>query len=262
MQLTSRLSSSFAQSHLNCLLVACVAGFLCSSTWAIPTAIPEDFIPTSVQAPNNSPVRRMVGPPIVPPPPPPASSPQPSPTEAPPKIPSVDDLKGKKSFTPAKDACVFYTMRLKDVAQEYAKTNKKTTIWDVWPASFYDHDQEPLKNFKTDEQRRSYFQNMSRAYAQICSGAAWVAIYKGKDPCSDSIWVTDEYDAISKGETGITGVTRLDEDGKEDGKYSPPKKTKRDAAPMVGPPIVPTKVDPCKDSKRFTGTDAENYLGN
>ena len=163
-------------------------------------------------------------------------------------FPSVEDAQGWLKFTPATDACVFYTSKLKDVAQTYAK-GSKTTIWDVYPEEKYDLTLEPQKSW-SDDVRRVYFQRTSRAFARSCSGKAYVVIPHGKDACHDSIWITDEYAAISKGETGIdvNSITRIDEDGNEDGAYTAPSSSTNDES--------------CAPEPRFKGNDPANYWGN
>lgn len=193
-------------------------------------------------------------------------------------IPTVEFLKQNLKRLPREGKCVFYTSRLSEEAKKYAGSVDKDTIWDIWPPGYYDPKDWPQRTFENDGERRSYFKNMSRAYAQLCKGSAWVMIPGNTKPCSDSIWLEDEWDAISKGQTGITEVTRIDTDGSEKGPYEgfftrPPvsrskrRSLKREAAPRnvvnfdkLGSSL--NEPDFCKDPNRFKGTDPNNYIGN
>jgi len=93
---------------------------------------------------------------------------------------------------PPEGTCLFYTHPNSKNANEYARESKDTytTIWDLWPKKFYNDKlgdlNDPLRCiFKDDSKpngdRQIYFENMSRAFAQLCSGDSLVMTNDPKD---------------------------------------------------------------------------------
>ncbi|KAK3214526.1 hypothetical protein GRF29_19g406661 [Pseudopithomyces chartarum] len=73
---------------------------------------------------------------------------------------------------PPSSTCLFYTWGLTEKARLYAQTHGKTTIWDIWPDAFYQDtpsDTNPLHCImRSDSHKRTYFANMSTAFASLC----------------------------------------------------------------------------------------------
>lgn len=118
-------------------------------------------------------------------------------------VPSVETAKTWTKFTPSPGTCVFYTNGQKANAIISAKHNKRVTIYDIYDPALFDTTKEPAKTYYAQRKLREYWEVTSRAYAQLCSGQAFVMIPPDEQPNPKSIWITDEYDAIRKGQTRV-----------------------------------------------------------
>lgn len=78
------------------------------------------------------------------------------------------------------------------------------TIWDIWPSGFYNGDRtdksNPLREiFRNATDTRIYYENMSSAMAQLCSGFATVMTKDIDNIPLDGIWGTSELPTLKKG---------------------------------------------------------------
>lgn len=121
------------------------------------------------------------------------------------------------SSTPPKDTCVFYTSGERDNAIRFATQFDKRTIYDVYPPRRFDKSLYPASQWHRNGHLRSVFRVTSRAYAISCSGAATLVTPKDEKPCLNSIWWTDEYDAIKNRVSKITELSQASLVGKADG---------------------------------------------
>ncbi|KAL1608294.1 hypothetical protein SLS60_003234 [Paraconiothyrium brasiliense] len=115
-----------------------------------------------------------------------------------------------KDRRPAPSTCLFYTFRLTEKARWYAKNNGMKTIWDVWPGGYYDKrmiKSNPLREImQNKEDRRTYFSNMSIAWASLCDIYAMV-MDNNVTPTSVAcdvvnkmgIWFNGELPALQRG---------------------------------------------------------------
>jgi hypothetical protein len=85
------------------------------------------------------------------------------------------------------------------MAIQYANETGRTTIYDVYPAEYFNPSISPCREWKASGHLRDLFRITSKAYAISCSGSATLVIPEDEEPCPTSIWVTDEYDAIRGG---------------------------------------------------------------
>jgi len=140
---------------------------------------------------------------------------------------SIEEIKSMfmKNRNPPADSCYFYVGAFKDAAVARAFTQGKTTLYDVyynandgakWP---FNDAADPQQSYVAANLRHKWFEDTSRAYAQVCKGKAYLVwdnvqplILKDADGniIWQTIWITDEFDAITKGQTGITSVVRVD----------------------------------------------------
>lgn len=107
---------------------------------------------------------------------------------------------------PFRNSCIFYTAHSKADAVLYGALTNKTTIYDVYSPHHFNVSLEPARTWKRQGHLRDLFKVTSKAYAISCSGDASLVLPEGvKDDevCRESIWVTDEYEAIRNGESGI-----------------------------------------------------------
>jgi len=140
---------------------------------------------------------------------------------------TIEEIKSMfmKNRNPPADSCYFYVGKFKDVAVARAFTQGKTTIYDVyynandgakWP---FNDAADPQQSYVAANLRHKWFEDTSRAYAQVCKGKAYL-FWDNVEPLTlkdasanviwQTIWITDEFDAITKGQTGITSVVRVD----------------------------------------------------
>ncbi|KAH8653763.1 hypothetical protein BX600DRAFT_440819 [Xylariales sp. PMI_506] len=118
---------------------------------------------------------------------------------------------------PSVNQCVFYTAYLSTTARNYATSQspRKATIWDMWATSLYNQVTSDLQNplrgiFASDSQRQTYFENMSRAMAQLCSGEAEVMVSAYPAVTMTGIWGRVEYDEISTGSNNqVTEIYKI-----------------------------------------------------
>ncbi|RYP67235.1 hypothetical protein DL770_008666 [Monosporascus sp. CRB-9-2] len=82
------------------------------------------------------------------------------------------------STTPFQSRTLFYSEHMSRPARRMARREGLTTIWDVWPCPLYDHrpsPQNPLRCIhRSPDQRRTFFENMSRAFALRATEGATV----------------------------------------------------------------------------------------
>ncbi|KAH8659881.1 hypothetical protein BX600DRAFT_438114 [Xylariales sp. PMI_506] len=102
---------------------------------------------------------------------------------------------------PSNNECVFYTDWMSEDARNYAAANGKITIWSMWDTSLYNDDKNDQQNklrtiMGSDTQRQTYFENMSRAMAHMCSGTAEVMDYSWPMVKMDRIWGRVEFAEI------------------------------------------------------------------
>lgn len=113
-----------------------------------------------------------------------------------------------QSHIPSADACVFYTSHSRNNAIIFAAQQQKQTIYDVYPAHWFNTSVFPASKWVENGALRGVFRVTSRSYAISCSGTATVVIPSGEVPCRKSIWVTDELDVIRNHLSKITEVYR------------------------------------------------------
>ena len=104
---------------------------------------------------------------------------------------------------PKHDTCVFYTADSRLNAIRYASETDKSTIYDAYAPHHFNASIEPMRRWKRDGHQRDVFRVTSKAYALACSGEASVVMPENVEACPGSIWVTDEYEVIRKGESRI-----------------------------------------------------------
>ena len=103
---------------------------------------------------------------------------------------------------PPKATCLFYTRGLSKSAKIFSKANgaAMTTIWELWPSSWYDKTQvktNPLRCIMQDQaQRTFYFGGMSAKFAQSCDIFATVLDPNPSSVLLTGIWGTIEYPAL------------------------------------------------------------------
>ncbi|RYP66420.1 hypothetical protein DL771_007829 [Monosporascus sp. 5C6A] len=102
------------------------------------------------------------------------------------------------STTPFRSRTLFYSANMSRPARNKARREGLTTIWDVWPCPLYDHrpsPQNPLRCIhRSPDQRRTFFENMSRAFALRATERATV-LHDARNyyaPPSDGIWASVE----------------------------------------------------------------------
>lgn len=125
-----------------------------------------------------------------------------------------------QSHIPQPDACVFYTSHSRDNAIVFAAQHKKKTIYDVYPAHWFNTTEYPADKWVENGVLRDVFRVTSRGYAISCSGAATLVIPETEEPCKTSIWVTDELDAIKSHVSKITELFRASLVGKAGGYWN------------------------------------------
>lgn len=116
-------------------------------------------------------------------------------------------LQSQRLPSPPLSTCIFYTASCKDQAIAYANATNRTTIYDVYPPDVFNRSMWPAKEWHSLDHMRDLFRVTSRAYAMSCSGEAHLILpdaIKDEEVCRESIWVTDEYEAIRAGDSGIT----------------------------------------------------------
>ena len=144
-----------------------------------------------------------------------------------PPIPSVAELKAHL-HVPAPDTCMFFTGFTAEAASEYADANGKHVLADLdddfWAAEDettgdYASDcplsfdfQEP--HFATgtqwgDAEIASYWDNMSAAFTEICSGVILLGIPPSADIPSDSVFARIEWPIIRAAGGSITRVDAI-----------------------------------------------------
>jgi hypothetical protein len=104
---------------------------------------------------------------------------------------------------PEDSRCVFYTREAKTDAIRYAQKHNRTTIYDVYPPTYFNVSTYPASEWNRTGHLRDLFKVTSKAYAMSCSGTATLVIPEDVIPCPTSIWITDEYDAIKNKLTKI-----------------------------------------------------------
>jgi hypothetical protein len=115
-------------------------------------------------------------------------------------------LQSKRLPTPPTSSCIFYTASSKDQAIAYGSASNRTTIYDVYDPADFDQTVWPANEWFTTDHLRDLFRITSKSYAMSCSGEAHLVLpteVKDEDVCRESIWVTDEYEAIRSGDSGI-----------------------------------------------------------
>lgn len=116
-------------------------------------------------------------------------------------------LQSQRLPKPPLSTCIFYTASCKDQAIAYANATNRTTIYDVYHPDVFNRSTWPAKEWDTLDHMRDLFRVTSKAYAMSCSGEAHLILpdgIKDEEVCRESIWVTDEYEAIRAGDSGIT----------------------------------------------------------
>ena len=110
---------------------------------------------------------------------------------------------------PVADSCLFYTAHLTSDAQKYSKSilPTLTTIWDVWPCSFYSNSSapdNPLRTIMSEPYTRlTYFENMSRAFAELCDQSVLLLTHDPGHIPPGGIWARIEEPALkSSGNPG------------------------------------------------------------
>jgi hypothetical protein len=121
---------------------------------------------------------------------------------------------------PETSTCLFYTSNALPLALRYAAHSKKTTIYNTYSPKYFNESISPMREWKAAGHQRDVFRITSKAYALSCSGRAEVVMPVDSEACPGSIWVTDEYEVIRNGESGIVlpvwRVGWLEEKGKWD----------------------------------------------
>lgn len=116
-------------------------------------------------------------------------------------------LQSQRLPTPPFSTCIFYTASCKAQAVAYANATNRTTIYDVYEPEIFNRSIWPAKEWDALGHIRDLFRVTSKAYAMSCSGEAHLVLpdgVKDEEVCRESIWVTDEYEAIRAGDSGIT----------------------------------------------------------
>ena len=116
-----------------------------------------------------------------------------------------------QTAVPAKDSCVFYTQGSAQDARKYARKRNLTTVYDVYHdrAHFFRSENYPASAWEAQGHLRDFWRITSRAYTMACAGTATLVIPPDQEPCSTSIWLTDEHDAIKTGLSKITSIWRV-----------------------------------------------------
>lgn len=115
-------------------------------------------------------------------------------------------LQSQRLPTPPFSSCIFYTASSKEQAVAYGSATNRTTIYDVYDPKVFDRSIWPAKVWEANGHLRNLFRITSKAYAMSCSGEAHLVLpgnVKDEEVCRESIWVTDEYEAIRAGDSGI-----------------------------------------------------------
>lgn len=115
-------------------------------------------------------------------------------------------LQSQRMPTPPFSSCIFYTASSRDQAIAYGTATNRTTIYDVYDPKLFDRSAWPAKNWDDVGHIRDLFRITSKAYAMSCTGEAHLILpdgLKDEEVCRESIWVTDEYEVIRSGDSGI-----------------------------------------------------------
>ncbi|ETN43104.1 uncharacterized protein HMPREF1541_02262 [Cyphellophora europaea CBS 101466] len=107
---------------------------------------------------------------------------------------------------PNPSTCLFYTAHSKVDAIRYALEFDRTTVYDVFQPQYFNRSAQPAKTWDALGHMRDLFKVTSKAYAMSCSGTANLVLpdgVKDDDVCRESIWVTDEYEVIRAGDSGV-----------------------------------------------------------
>ncbi|KAI1344193.1 hypothetical protein F5Y15DRAFT_365818 [Xylariaceae sp. FL0016] len=123
----------------------------------------------------------------------------------------------KKQFRdrPFSSNALFYSRDMSSAARALAKDQKKVTIWDIWPCYLYNHDRvqsNPMRCIhNSDEQRQTFFENMSLAFAQKARESATVlhSYHHYNKPPVDGIWATVELPELTKGNGPVNWLQKL-----------------------------------------------------
>ena len=122
----------------------------------------------------------------------------PPPTFIKPKLPSLEDCRGKIT-APGKDTLMYFTglKTRKDIntAKKYAEDHGMTHVSKVYPDGFTD----PNRYEGTDEEKRQFQKDFSQVYAEKTTGTAYLMLDDDKEPASDSIFYTVEFKAMKDG---------------------------------------------------------------
>ncbi|KAH8667475.1 hypothetical protein BGZ60DRAFT_431709 [Tricladium varicosporioides] len=125
---------------------------------------------------------------------------------------------------PAKSSCLFYTRGLSSAARTYAKADghSMTTIWEIWPSSWYNNNVKDTKNplrciIQDKAKRGTYFTNMSTAMAQMCDIFATVMTKDINNVPQDGIWAKAEFPTLqASGNQGkVLQIEMITQDGKQ-----------------------------------------------
>ncbi|KAI9889099.1 MAG: hypothetical protein M1814_005823 [Vezdaea aestivalis] len=98
--------------------------------------------------------------------------------------------------SPDCDSCIFY--------------NSGMAAHAVKDGGAFDKTISPFKCFTDRREAMAWYRITSRAFAEVCKGKATFLVQKGHSTPAGSIWNTEEYDAIQRGDTGITEVVVID----------------------------------------------------
>ncbi|KAI1171544.1 hypothetical protein F4777DRAFT_49946 [Nemania sp. FL0916] len=110
---------------------------------------------------------------------------------------------------------LFYSRDMSSAARAIAADLGLVTIWDLWDCTLYYPDNIPSNPmrciFNDETQRRSFFENMSLAFAQkACDGASVLHSFQYYfDPPLDGIWGTVELPELMKHDGAVHWLRKL-----------------------------------------------------
>lgn len=93
---------------------------------------------------------------------------------------------------------------MSQAARDKARDDDQTTIWDVWPAGLYVHENKPTNPMRCihndEKQRQKFYDNMSEAFALKAREGAMV-LHSAKyydEPDEKGIWWRVEFKTLTK----------------------------------------------------------------
>jgi len=105
-------------------------------------------------------------------------------------------------LTSLESNALFYSQGLSAKAKQFARQAAKVTIWDIWPCENYQNHQtrnNPLWCIMSDpKQEKTYFENMSAAFARKAVKIATVIHMDINNPPISGIWKRIEFEVLKR----------------------------------------------------------------